>query len=282
VILGEDSIDFDLTLKELNFDPGRHPAGAARSSVAAESEAARPWMQTPVADTPNNWIDVKGKNNDGKYVAAVGKETFDVEIKTSLKDGKILSATTDNLVQTINANAPTPRCWTAASPPPTRFAARSKSSWRPDKEALTMNSPKIPALGYALLGLLMKPSSGYDLRKIFSSTSMKTYSGSPGAIYPALRRPAKTRSDPRHGRGRFRPAPPPDVPPHSEGTRRTQRMDHPAHHPRRPRIGPEDSYAALRLQRNRRRTRGLARNTQISRNRTSNPTCSTCANSCRR
>jgi PadR family transcriptional regulator, regulatory protein AphA len=51
-----------------------------------------------------------------------------------------------------------------------------------------MRSPKIPALGYALLGLLMKPSSGYDLRKIFSSTSMKTYSGSPGAIYPALQR----------------------------------------------------------------------------------------------
>jgi DNA-binding PadR family transcriptional regulator len=49
-----------------------------------------------------------------------------------------------------------------------------------------MSSPKIPALGYALLGMLMKPSSGYDLRKMFSSTSMKTYSGSPGAIYPAL------------------------------------------------------------------------------------------------
>src|SRR4051812_19171597 len=48
---------------------------------------------------------------------------------------------------------------------------------------------KIPSLGYALLGLLQqKPSSGYDLRKIFSSTSMKTYSDSPGAIYPALRR----------------------------------------------------------------------------------------------
>lgn len=52
-----------------------------------------------------------------------------------------------------------------------------------------MSQPKIPALGYALLGLLQqKPSSGYDLRKIFSSTSMKTYSDSPGAIYPALRR----------------------------------------------------------------------------------------------
>jgi DNA-binding PadR family transcriptional regulator len=44
-------------------------------------------------------------------------------------------------------------------------------------------------LGYAILGLLqMKPSSGYDLRKVFSSTSMKTYSDSPGAIYPALGR----------------------------------------------------------------------------------------------
>jgi DNA-binding PadR family transcriptional regulator len=51
-----------------------------------------------------------------------------------------------------------------------------------------MKPTKIPALGYALLGLLQKPSSGYDLRKVFSSTSMKTYSDSPGAIYPALRR----------------------------------------------------------------------------------------------
>lgn len=52
-----------------------------------------------------------------------------------------------------------------------------------------MQIRKIPSFGYALLGLLhQKPSSGYDLRKIFSSTSMKTYSDSPGAIYPALAR----------------------------------------------------------------------------------------------
>jgi|SRR5579862_8899620 len=51
-----------------------------------------------------------------------------------------------------------------------------------------MKRQKIPSLGYALLGLLQKPSSGYDLRKVFSSTSMKTYSDSPGAIYPALAR----------------------------------------------------------------------------------------------
>jgi PadR family transcriptional regulator, regulatory protein AphA len=52
-----------------------------------------------------------------------------------------------------------------------------------------MTPQKIPSLGYALLGLLhQNPASGYDLRKIFSSTSMKTYSDSPGAIYPALSR----------------------------------------------------------------------------------------------
>jgi PadR family transcriptional regulator AphA len=51
---------------------------------------------------------------------------------------------------------------------------------------------KIPALGYALLGLLQqKPASGYDLRKAFSSTSLRSYSDSPGAIYPALSRLAK-------------------------------------------------------------------------------------------
>jgi DNA-binding PadR family transcriptional regulator len=51
-----------------------------------------------------------------------------------------------------------------------------------------MNPSKIPSLGYALLGLLQKPSSGYDLRKVFSATSMKSFSDSPGAIYPALNR----------------------------------------------------------------------------------------------
>jgi PadR family transcriptional regulator AphA len=52
-----------------------------------------------------------------------------------------------------------------------------------------MSSPKIPLLGYALLGLLTdKASSGYDLRKFFASTAMGTFSDSPGAIYPALER----------------------------------------------------------------------------------------------
>jgi len=44
-------------------------------------------------------------------------------------------------------------------------------------------------LGFALLGLLWQsPRSGYDLRKFFSATPMMSFSDSPGAIYPALRR----------------------------------------------------------------------------------------------
>src|SRR5579859_6442963 len=45
------------------------------------------------------------------------------------------------------------------------------------------------ALAYALLGLIWQEArSGYDLRKIFSSTPIISFSDSPGAIYPALRR----------------------------------------------------------------------------------------------
>jgi len=57
-------------------------------------------MHKPVADTANNWVQVR-KTKNGKYLAAVGKETFDVEIKVSLVDGEILSGTLDNPVDTI-------------------------------------------------------------------------------------------------------------------------------------------------------------------------------------
>src|SRR6202043_116361 len=57
------------------------------------------WMSKPVAGTPNNWVQVTRIKN-GKYLAAVGKETFDVEIRLSLVDGKILSGSIDNPVET--------------------------------------------------------------------------------------------------------------------------------------------------------------------------------------
>src|SRR5215831_19732549 len=50
-------------------------------------------------------------------------------------------------------------------------------------------SRPIPLLGCALLGLLMEePLSGYDIRRLFTQTPLATFSDSPGAIYPALKR----------------------------------------------------------------------------------------------
>ena len=57
-------------------------------------------MQKPVGDSPNNWVGVT-KEQNGSYTAAVGEENFTVEIKVSLADGRILSATMDNPVKTI-------------------------------------------------------------------------------------------------------------------------------------------------------------------------------------
>jgi len=51
----------------------------------------------------------------------------------------------------------------------------------------------ISTLSLAVLGLIQqKPRSGYDLRKIFSTTPMGHFSTSPGAIYPALKRIEKS------------------------------------------------------------------------------------------
>ena len=48
--------------------------------------------------------------------------------------------------------------------------------------------PTVSTLGYALLGLVHhQPRAGYALHKVFTTTPMGHYSGSPGAIYPALR-----------------------------------------------------------------------------------------------
>ena len=98
VVLGQDSIDFDLTVKDV--DTTKHSATLlVRHVPPAEPKVELPaaWMHTPVADTPNNFIDVQ-KTDAGKFAAEVGKETFDVEIKVSLPDGKILAASLDNIV----------------------------------------------------------------------------------------------------------------------------------------------------------------------------------------
>lgn len=98
VLTGTDAIDFDLRLQSI--DPAAHTAVLVVHHVPPAHPALKfpvAWMQTPVADTPNNWMEIT-KTNDGKYKAGVGKETFDVTLTVSTADGRILSATMDNPV----------------------------------------------------------------------------------------------------------------------------------------------------------------------------------------
>ena len=101
LILGEDSIDFDLAVQSLDHEIGtatllvRHvPPPDPKIHLPAE------WMHMPVGDAPNNWVEV-GKNASGEYRASIGKETFDDVIVISLADGRILSAGMDNPVEVL-------------------------------------------------------------------------------------------------------------------------------------------------------------------------------------
>jgi hypothetical protein len=101
VLVGEDSIAFDMTFKSID------PATQTAILVIRHVPPAKPtvhlsadWMQAPVAGTPNNWVQVQ-KEQDGTFTAAVGKETFDVELTVSLADGRILHGSMKNPVTTI-------------------------------------------------------------------------------------------------------------------------------------------------------------------------------------
>lgn len=101
VVAGQDSIDFDLLFKRIESSDNiavilvRHiPPKKPQLDLRAD------WMRASVADTQNNWFEIE-KTKDGRYRAAVGKETFDVELRVSLANGKIISATMDNPLSTI-------------------------------------------------------------------------------------------------------------------------------------------------------------------------------------
>jgi hypothetical protein len=98
VLTGVDLIDFDLNLQSI--DPVKKTAMVVVHHVPpphTNLQYPAAWMHTPVADTPNNWVEVS-KTKEGKYQAGAGKETFDVFITVSTVDGKILSAMMDNPV----------------------------------------------------------------------------------------------------------------------------------------------------------------------------------------
>jgi hypothetical protein len=124
VLLGQDSIDFDLTLTKL--DPRNGTATLMVRHVPPENPEIKipvEWMRAPVADTPNNWVEVE-KHGENKFVAEIGKETFEVEINVSLKNGKIISAKIDNPVEVLSRGCEDPelsRCG-----PPKRFQIRRR------------------------------------------------------------------------------------------------------------------------------------------------------------
>jgi hypothetical protein len=98
VLVGKDLIDFDLNLQSI--DQAKQTAVVVVHHVPPANpnlQLPAEWMQAPVANTANNWVEVT-KTKEGKYEAGAGKETFDVAITVSTADGRILSASMDNPV----------------------------------------------------------------------------------------------------------------------------------------------------------------------------------------
>jgi hypothetical protein len=101
ILVGEDAIDFDITLREL--DRAGKTATIVVRHVPPESPAIQitaDWMKKPVAGTANNWTQV-GAYPPGKYTAQIGSEVIDVRIVVDLANGRILSATIDNPVEVL-------------------------------------------------------------------------------------------------------------------------------------------------------------------------------------
>lgn len=98
-ILGQDAVDFDVTLEELSRDQAKVVVKHLAPAVE-KLELPAAWMHDPVGDRPNNWVDVT-KTTDGRYRARVGLETFRVDMAISSLDGRLLSATMDNPVDVV-------------------------------------------------------------------------------------------------------------------------------------------------------------------------------------
>jgi hypothetical protein len=101
ILIGEDAIDFDITLADVNLTDSvvtllvKH-LPPARPGIRLTA----PWMYTPVGTLPNNWVQV-AKRDSTSYVASVGVETFDASIRLSLSDGRVIAATLDNRVEVL-------------------------------------------------------------------------------------------------------------------------------------------------------------------------------------
>ncbi len=98
-LLGQDSVDFDLTLASI--DSKTHSAMLIVRHVPPEQpqiHVPATWMADPVGPARNNWVQVQ-KLADGSFVASVGEETFEADIRIDTTMGRILSAHLDNPVE---------------------------------------------------------------------------------------------------------------------------------------------------------------------------------------
>lgn len=103
VILGEDAIDFDMSVASADGDSivlvvWHVPPGKSRLRLPAS------WMETIVDSTPRpkNWVEVTKETNGATetFLAAVGRETFGVRMTLRRADGRILRA---NMVNSVFA-----------------------------------------------------------------------------------------------------------------------------------------------------------------------------------
>jgi hypothetical protein len=106
VIVGEDCIDFDLSLSHVD---DRSAVLRVRHVPPQEASIRMPvqWLHQRVRpEAPNNWVQVQREapdatRSDGGYVAASGHEMFDVRIEVERPSGRIVSATMDNPVDIV-------------------------------------------------------------------------------------------------------------------------------------------------------------------------------------
>lgn len=127
VLIGESAIDFDVHLTSI--DRTRDVATLLVKHVPPSAPKIRTpadWMREPVADTPNNWVQVR--RTPDAYIAAVGKETFDVTLTVGLSTGRILSATMDNLVEATRQECVDEALTNCAEPRPNRIIRRIEMS----------------------------------------------------------------------------------------------------------------------------------------------------------
>jgi hypothetical protein len=130
VILGQDAVDFDVTLQSI--DPATQIATLVIRHVPPvqpQIKLAAPWMSERVGNSANNWVQVE-KAADGKYIAAAGQETFEVRIRIAIATGRIVSATLDNPV-TVSERACTDAALTACGAPE-RYTLGRQISLRAD------------------------------------------------------------------------------------------------------------------------------------------------------